>query len=103
MKKRTLAAALLCVMIFVFAAACGKKQYNIIADCDDYLIDECPEKAAEGETVTVYTAYVTDAELYLTVDGVDVEKVNDAEFKFVMPARDVTIHIYVDTSNSPGA
>ena len=99
---------ILAVMIImtVFAAsltACGAKTYKITIGSDADNITECPKRAKAGETVTVYTVSVTDADLHVSIDGVNVVFVEECVYQFVMPDHDVVIKSWVDTSGYPGA
>ena len=85
-------------------AGCGDQTYNITVDDNEKLIEWCPSKAEKGERVTVHTTWVADAELIVSVSGAeDGRFVRAGVYEFTMPAQDVKITAYADTSGYPGA
>ena len=78
--------------------------YRITVDDDEKLIDWYPSSAEKGERVTIHTMSVTDADLVVTVSGAeDGRFVREGVYEFTMPAQDVKITAYADTSGYPGA
>ena len=70
-KKAGTVILLLTILILTagLLTACGPKKYKITITSGEDLIDECPKRAAEGETVKIITCGVTDADLYVNVVG----------------------------------
>lgn len=95
---------LLCIGLCGFTLAGCAKTYKInIEKGSERDIDKCPQRAAAGETVTLYTVVVADGELFLNVSGADVKKITEGVYEFVMPAQDVTISTYISTAGFPGS
>ena len=87
-------------MALAFAITGCTKKYKITFEGGEDLLESCPKKAAPGETVTVKTMSVTDADLYVRVNG-DKEFghfVRDCEYEFIMPEGDVVIKIWIITN-----
>lgn len=99
-KKAGTAVSILLVLILstVLLVACGPKKYKITIKSGEDLIDECPKRAAEGETVKIITCSVTDADLYVNVVGASGEFTDYCTYEFVMPAEDVEVEAWIDTS-----
>ena len=99
-KKAGTAVSILLVLILstVLLTACGPKKYKITIKSGEDLIDECPKRAAEGETVKIITCSVTDADLYVNVVGASGEFTDYCTYEFVMPAEDVEVEAWIDTS-----
>ena len=94
----------LALVLSCFLAGCGGQTYNITVSDDEKLIEQCPSKAEKGERVTIYTTFVTDAELVVNVSGAEDGKfVRAGVYEFTMPAQDVKVTARVDTSGYPGA
>lgn len=102
MKKSVCLLACVAVAVAVVAglAACSSGNsanvYQITLDAGPHDVESCPTSAAEGETVVVRTAFVTDADLYVSVDG-DQEfgEFTNQGYEFVMPDHDVTVRVWV--------
>lgn len=93
-----LTALLLAIAGTVFLAGCGQtKKYKITVKAEDYMVRNCPDSAREGETVTLEIADVTDAYVYVWVNGdKDYGHYNkEGLYEFIMPAEDVTIEVDV--------
>ena len=80
-------------------AACGSSNsYRItVREGDEDLVWDVPERAEAGETVTITTAVVCDADLYVSVNG-DREFghfTRDGSYEFVMPEEDVEIAVVI--------
>ena len=103
MRKRLIIIILAVLAVLCVCTACSSKTYKIIVVSGEDNIDTIPEKAEEGETVTILTMSVTDAVMRCAVDGEAIKEVKDSQFEFVMPAHDVEVKVWVDTSGFPGA
>lgn len=70
--------------------------HKITFSSGEDLVDECPKRAKAGELVTLTTAVVTDADMYVN-GGPDIviETVSDGVYQFVMPDHDVELSITV--------
>ncbi len=100
-KKRTgkkLVAAAAAVLTALMLTGCaGRHRISVISG--EEFLDSCPKTAKTGETVTVYTMFVTDADLDLyAADSTEVVRVREGVYEFVMPDHDVKLRITV-TSN----
>lgn len=94
----------LALVLSCFLAGCGGQTYSITVDDNEKLIDSCPSRAEKGERVTIYTTWVADAELVVTVSGAeDGRFVRAGVYEFTMPAQDVKVTARVDSSGYPGA
>ena len=94
----------LALVLSCFLVGCGGQTYRITVDDDEKLIDWYPSSAEKGERVTIHTMSVTDADLVVTVSGAeDGRFVREGVYEFTMPAQDVKITAYTDTSGYPGA
>ena len=58
-------------------------------------IVSCPKRAKAGETVTVETVSVSDADLFFYLDGVELKPVKEGFYQFEMPDHDVSIKVVV--------
>ena len=79
----------------------GKKSRDFHFDSDNPDSDRRPAdrmRAAEGETVKIITCGVTDADLYVNVVGASGEFTDYCTYEFVMPAEDVEVEAWIDTS-----
>ena len=97
MKKliiRTTALTLTILMLVALSGCAGER--ISVTDGKD-LIVSCPRHAKPGETVTVETVCVTDASLYISVngstEGVTCER--DGVFTFVMPQGEARVKAWV--------
>ena len=71
--------------------------YNITIspDTEDYMVYQCPASARAGETVVVDIAFVTDADVYVSVNGdTDYGSFSSEGYTFVMPEEDVEIKVW---------
>lgn len=95
-KWRIVAVILVCLMVSVLFAGCGNTYRITVTRGKDFVFD-CPKRAKVGETVTVETAYVTDADMYFFVNGdPDLAVISrDGKYQFVMPDCDVSIEVSV--------
>ena len=85
---------LLTVMIALTATLIsGIGRHRITVISGEKFVYQCPGYAKAGETVTVMTSVVSDAELY--VNGVEGEFARPGEFRFVMPDHDVELKVTV--------
>jgi len=97
MKRSVLVLAML---LFLFACtACSGRSYRIEVTSGADKIESIPTHAREGEEVTILTLSVTDADLYVSVDGVVLSEKSYCEYVFVMPDHDVEVKVWIDTSN----
>jgi hypothetical protein len=92
MKKPILKGVLIMSLALLLSSCFGR--YSIKVVSGEQHLYKCPKSAKPGETVTVLTAMVTDADLYLN-GNVEIKKINDGEFEFVMPDHDVELKITV--------
>lgn len=100
----TAAALALVLSVSFLLTGCGGQTYNITVDDSEKLVEWCPSKAEKGERVTIYTTSVADATLVVNVSGAeDGRFVREGIYEFTMPAQDVRITAYADTSGYPGA
>ena len=83
--------ALMIAMTARLVTTAGKYRITVISG--EKFVHQCPRLARPGETVTVMTSVVTDAELY--VNGVDGAFVRPGEYRFVMPDHDVELKVTV--------
>ena len=92
MKKPILKGVLIMSLALLLSSCFGKHSIKVVSG--EQHLYKCPKSAKPGETVTVLTAMVTDADLYLN-GNVEIKKINDGEFEFVMPDHDVELKITV--------
>ena len=57
-----------------------------------------PRRAKAGETVTIYTVSVTDADLYVNYNGISCKYVEEGVYEFVMPDCDVEITVVIKSN-----
>ena len=85
---------LLTVMIALTATLIsGIGRHRITVISGEKFVHKCPKSARTGETVTVMTSVVSDAELY--VNGVDGKFIRPGEYQFTMPDHDVELKVTV--------
>ena len=101
--KRSCVILLILTLMLPCLTACSSHTYKINVVSGKDLVTSCPKKAKAGETVTIETVFVTDADLYLSVDGQKLKHLKDGSYEFTMPDHDVSIDVWIDTSNYPGA
>lgn len=82
-------AVLLLIALVIFRSSVRK--ITVISGSQN--VHKCPRYARPGQTVTVETAVVADADLY--VNGVDGKFVRPGEFVFTMPNQDVNLKVTV--------
>ena len=101
MKKRALISiTLLLAVLMMCMALVGCSRHRITVISGEKFVHKCPKTARTGETVTVETSVVSDAELY--VNGVDGTFIRPGEYQFVMPDNDVELKVTV-IANPNGA
>ena len=88
--KKVLAGLLSCLLLFGCAGG-----HSITIVSGEQYVEKAPKKAKAGETVTITTLMVTDADLYVNVNGVEVTKVREGVYEFVMPDADVEVKVTV--------
>ena len=93
--KKKLAATFAILSLLITGCLGGHK---IVVEYGDEDLVSCPKRAKAGETVTVETVIVSDADLFLFVDGVSLEPVKEGYYQFVMPDHDVTIKIVIKSN-----
>ena len=94
MKKRVLISiTLLLAILIVCTVLVGCSRHRITVISGEKFVHKCPRSARTGETVTVMTSVVSDAELY--VNGVDGKFIRPGEYQFVMPDHDVELKVTV--------
>ena len=94
-KRKVLAvcAAILAALVLIAAVVLLSTTRRISVVSGERYVDKCPRRARPGQEVTVTTAVVSDAELY--VNGVDGRFVRPGVFVFTMPDEDVQIKVTV--------
>ena len=89
-------AATFAVLSLLFAGCLGT--HKIIIEAGDEDLVSCPKRAKAGETVTVETVSVTDADLFLIVDGVSLDPIREGYYQFEMPDHDVSIKVVIKSN-----
>lgn len=92
-KKLFLALAVVLVMALIAFAVLNVAYRKITVVSGEKYVDHCPRYARPGQEVTVTTAVVTDAEIY--VNGADGEYVRPGVYVFTMPNEDVSLKVTV--------
>ncbi|MBR0039818.1 MAG: hypothetical protein IJP64_00355 [Oscillospiraceae bacterium] len=92
-KKLFLALAAVLVMMLIAFAVLNVAYRKITVVSGEKYIDHCPRYARPGQEVTVTTAVVTDAEIY--VNGADGKYVRPGVYVFTMPNEDVSLKVTV--------
>ena len=97
MKKKLIVwTGLLLAVLMMGTILVGCSRHRITVISGEKFVHKCPKTARTGETVTVETSVVSDAELY--VNGVDGTFVRPGEYQFVMPDNDVELKVTVIAS-----
>ena len=74
--------------------------YSIKVVSGDKFVDKCPKRAKPGQTVTITTAVVSDADLYVNSnDDTEIKKISEGVYEFVMPEHDIELKITVISNN----
>ena len=94
MKKKLTAS--LAILSLLVAGCLGS--HRIIVESGNEDLVNCPKRAKAGETVTVETVLVTDADLYLIVDGVSLDPIKEGYYQFEMPDHDVNIKVVIKSN-----
>ena len=82
------------VMLFMMTSCFGKHSIKVVSG-EEHL-DKCQKYAKPGEVVTITTAVVSDAELYVnSTDGTEIVQKGLGIYEFVMPDHDVELKITV--------
>ena len=92
-KKLLISIGLLLAVLLLGTVLVGCSRHRITVISGEKFVHKCPKSARTGETVTVMTSVVSDAELY--VNGVDGKFVRLGEYQFVMPDHDVELKVTV--------
>ncbi len=79
-------------LALLLSSCFGRHSIKIVSG--EKFLDKCPKSTKPGDTVTVTTVTVTDADLYVN-GNVEFVKKSDSVFEFVMPDHDVEIKITV--------
>ena len=90
--KKKLAATLMILSLLVAGCLGGHK---IVIEKGEDDIVSCPKRAKAGETVTVETVSVCDADLYFYLDGVELKPIKEGFYQFEMPDHDVSIKVVI--------
>ncbi len=85
------------------AGKSNPQEYSITLSSDTGDIVEYPKSAKAGETVSLHTLSYCDAELIITIDGVEGHWVQEGLYQFTMPAHDVVIDTCVSTVGYAGS
>ena len=94
MKKKMLillAAALVLLLAAVTVINISCRKITVVSGAQ--FVDKCPRRARPGEEVTVTTAVVDDAEIY--VNGADGQYIRPGVYVFTMPDEDVQLKVTV--------
>ncbi len=51
----------------------------------------CPDRGKPGETIRFETVFITDGDLYVYINGVEIKPLKEGIYEFVMPDEDVRI------------
>ena len=92
-KKLLISIGLLLAVLLLGTVLVGCSRHRITVISGEKFVHKCPKSARTGETVTVMTSVVSDAELY--VNGVDGKFIRPGEYQFVMPDNDVELKVTV--------
>ena len=93
--KKKLAATFAILSLLISGCLGGHK--IVIENGEDDVVS-CPKRAKAGETVTVETVSVCDADLYFYLDGVELEPIKEGFYQFEMPDHDVTIRVVIKSN-----
>lgn len=89
---KTVAVTLLTALVLTGCA--GRHRITVVSG--EKFLESCPKTARAGDTVTVYTLSVTDANMYVNAtDLTEVTCVRDGVYRFVMPDHDIELKITV--------
>ena len=97
--KKLFCSAIIVTLLLAMAlgiAACGGYRITV-REGDEELVTDVRKRAEAGETVTVTTVSVCDADLYVSVNGDNDfgRFVSDGVYEFVMPEEDVEIAVVI--------
>lgn len=97
MKRRFVFALIALACAFAVSLTACKSSHKITLDAEDYLVRSCPESAKEGEVVQVFTNFVCDADLYVSVDGDRDfgQFASSGAYEFTMPDHDVCVRVWI--------
>ena len=90
--KKKLAATFAILSLLITGCLGGHK---IIVEYGDEDLVSCPKRAKAGETVTVETVSVSDADLFFYLDGVELKPIKEGYYEFTMPDHDVDIKVVI--------
>ena len=98
--KKIFCSAIIVTFLLAMAlglAACGRGYRITVREGDEDLVTDVQKRAEAGETVTVTTVSVCDADLYVSVNGDNDfgRFVSDGVYEFVMPEEDVEIAVVI--------
>lgn len=83
------------ILLTAFALSGCFSYHKINFDNSDRNIISCPKRAKEGEVVKLETVSVTDADLYVYLDCVELKPIREAYYEFTMPDHDVEIEVMI--------
>ena len=61
-------------------------------------VTSCPKFAKAGDTVTIETVSVTDADIYVRANGSECTCIQDGVYEFVMPDSNVEITVVIKSN-----
>ncbi len=94
MKKAVFLSVLISLMIML-TGCIGYHKISVRKGDEDYVV-KYPRSAKAGEKVTIETVAVTDADLYVNINGVsDIKMTSWAIYEFTMPDHDIEINISI--------
>lgn len=86
MMKRVIVFLLICISLTSMSGC--TKSYKIQYDEN---VMNCPDRGKPGETIRFETVFITDGDLYVYINGVEVKSLKEGIYEFVMPDEDVMI------------
>lgn len=94
MKNTILKGVLIMSLALLLSSCLGGHSIKVVSG--ERFLDKCPKRAKVGDTVKVLTVVVSDGDLYLNGNnGLEIKKIKDGEFEFIMPDHDVELKITV--------
>ena len=98
MKKTIISTALILMMSLLLNGCFGYYSIKVVSG-KDYM-DKCPKRAKPGQTVTITTVVVTDANLYVNSnDDTEIKKISEGVYEFIMPEHDIELKITIISNN----
>lgn len=91
------------ILLAILLSGCARS-YAVKIEAGRELIESCPTHASAGETVTIRTVSITDAELRVTVNGsASGGFIEESVYQFIMPSQDAAVRVSISTDGYPGA